>query len=225
MASSKANLLCLSPSTVAAALVVILAVVLPTNGQTPLSPCTASMLTSFTPCMNFLSNSTTNMTTPTPGCCSSLKSLASNGTGCLCQILSGGVPFRMPINRTSAISLPKSCNMAGVPLQCNSPTGAPAPAPAPGSSPAALSPTAASSPSPSASVIPTVSSPSPSESPASDVTPTATSPTDSTETTPTSSSVTPGKASNTATSDAQSSLHFSPSLLLVPVALAMLKYY
>ncbi|XP_042026759.1 uncharacterized protein LOC121773903 [Salvia splendens] len=40
----------------------------------------------------------------------------SNGQDCLCLIVTGGVPFQVPINPTLAISLPKACNQSGVPL-------------------------------------------------------------------------------------------------------------
>ncbi|KAL6522656.1 hypothetical protein OROHE_016503 [Orobanche hederae] len=85
------------------------------------TPCTASMITSFSPCMNFVTNSTNtslNGTTPTADCCGSLKSLMTSGKDCLCLLVSGSVPFRIPINRTLAISLPRSCNTSGVPLRC-----------------------------------------------------------------------------------------------------------
>ncbi|KAL7220411.1 hypothetical protein ACSBR2_013318 [Camellia fascicularis] len=71
------------------------------------SPCTASMLSSFSPCMNFITNSTASGTSPTTDCCNSLRSLASNGTACLCLIATGSIPFQIPINRTVAISLPR----------------------------------------------------------------------------------------------------------------------
>lgn len=99
---------------------VILALVLlafPTNGQFNM-PCTTSMLTSFTPCMNFITNSSLNGTSPTADCCNILKSFMSNGTDCMCLIVTGSVPFRVPINRTLALSLPQACKMPGVPLQC-----------------------------------------------------------------------------------------------------------
>ncbi|KAL6532349.1 hypothetical protein OROGR_014319 [Orobanche gracilis] len=92
------------------------------------TPCTDSMITSFSPCMDFITNSTNtslNGTTPTADCCGSLKSLMTNGKDCLCLMVSGSVPFRIPINRTLAISMPRSCNTSGVPLQCKA-TGAPA---------------------------------------------------------------------------------------------------
>lgn len=90
----------------------------PSYGQIS-TPCNASILgTFFTPCMNFLTNSSGNGTSPTTECCSALKSLTSGGMDCLCLIVTGSVPFRIPVNRTLAISLPRACNMAGVPVQC-----------------------------------------------------------------------------------------------------------
>lgn len=90
----------------------------PAYGQMPAFPCTSSMLTSFTPCMNYVTNSSLNGTSPTADCCNVLKSFVSNGTGCLCLIATGAVPFNIPINRSLALSLPRACNMPGVPLQC-----------------------------------------------------------------------------------------------------------
>ncbi|XP_060215592.1 non-specific lipid transfer protein GPI-anchored 21-like [Lycium barbarum] len=98
--------------------------------------CSAAMLRSFSPCINFISNGGSNNSSPTSDCCRSLKYVMSNGTDCLCLIVTGNVPFRVPINRTLAISLPKACKMAGVPLQCKA---SPSPNPAPG--PATLRPT------------------------------------------------------------------------------------
>ncbi|KAK6130157.1 hypothetical protein DH2020_036073 [Rehmannia glutinosa] len=102
----------------------------PVSGQIITTPCTPTMITAFTPCMNFVTNSSPNGTTPTAACCNSLSSLMTNGKECLCLIATGSVPFRIPINRTLAVSLPRACNMPGVPLQCKA-AGAPAPAPAP----------------------------------------------------------------------------------------------
>ncbi|KAJ8558032.1 hypothetical protein K7X08_004798 [Anisodus acutangulus] len=98
--------------------------------------CSAAMLRSFSPCINFISNGGSNNSSPTSDCCRSLKYVMSNGTDCLCLIVTGNVPFRVPINRTLVISLPKACNMAGVPVQCKA---SPSPIPAPG--PATLRPT------------------------------------------------------------------------------------
>ncbi|XP_049373281.1 non-specific lipid transfer protein GPI-anchored 21-like [Solanum verrucosum] len=80
--------------------------------------CSAAMLRSFSPCINFISNGGSNNSSPTSDCCQSLKYVMSNGTDCLCLIVTGNVPFRVPINRTLAISLPKACKMDGVPVQC-----------------------------------------------------------------------------------------------------------
>lgn len=88
------------------------------NGQVNV-PCSASMLSSFGPCMNFVTNSSANGTSPTADCCNAIRSLASGSRDCLCLIVTGGVPFQIPINRTLAISLPQACNLPGVPLQCN----------------------------------------------------------------------------------------------------------
>ncbi|KAF5789694.1 putative bifunctional inhibitor/plant lipid transfer protein/seed storage helical [Helianthus annuus] len=83
------------------------------------SPCSPTMITSFTPCLNFLTNSTTNgSTTPDFDCCNSLKTLTSRGIDCLCLIVTRSVPFQIPINRTLTISLPRACRMPGVSLQC-----------------------------------------------------------------------------------------------------------
>ncbi|XP_071724244.1 non-specific lipid transfer protein GPI-anchored 16-like [Rutidosis leptorrhynchoides] len=91
--------------------------------------CTSSMITSFTPCFNFFTGSTSNgSSTPTTQCCSSLKSMMSNSMDCACLIVTANVPIQLPINRTLALSLPRACNMDGVPLQCKS-TGTPLPAP------------------------------------------------------------------------------------------------
>ncbi|KAB1214693.1 hypothetical protein CJ030_MR3G014443 [Morella rubra] len=150
-------------------LAVALVLIIPVYGQIS-TPCSASMITSFTPCINFVTNSTGNGTSPTAGCCTALKSLTSGGTDCLCLIVTGNVPFQMPINRTLAISLPRACNMPGVPLQCKS-AGAPIPAPGPVS----LAPTPSSvlspiTPSPKASSVPTPTSPA-AQAPESDTTP------------------------------------------------------
>ncbi|KAL6548381.1 hypothetical protein OROGR_008802 [Orobanche gracilis] len=113
------------------------------------TPCTASMIMSFSPCMNFVTNSTNtglNGTTPTADCCDSLKSLMTNGKYCLCLIVSGSVPFRIPINRTLAISMPRSCNSSGVPLQCKA-DDAPPFAPGPVANGPLMYPNAAPSPS------------------------------------------------------------------------------
>ncbi|KAJ7972768.1 Non-specific lipid-transfer protein-like protein [Quillaja saponaria] len=115
------------------------------NGQIS-TPCTTSMISSLTPCINFITGSSGNgSAVPTSGCCDSLKSLVSSSTDCSCLLITGSVPFQLPINRTLAISLPRACNMGSVPIQCKasgSPLSAPGPAIFNPTSPS-LSPTAA----------------------------------------------------------------------------------
>ncbi|XP_047952030.1 non-specific lipid transfer protein GPI-anchored 20-like [Salvia hispanica] len=136
----------------------------PTSAQIT-TPCTPSMITTFAPCMNFATNSSLNGTSPPPECCNSLKSLMSSGKDCLCLIVTGSIPFNVPLNRTLAISLPRACNMPGVPLQCKA-DGAPVPAPAPSASAPSLSPNAAPSPSVSGLAPPEALSPRAEETPA-----------------------------------------------------------
>ncbi|TYI48978.1 hypothetical protein E1A91_D12G003800v1 [Gossypium mustelinum] len=122
------------------------------NGQIS-TACTASMISSFTPCLNFITGSSGNgSSSPTQGCCGSLKSLMSTSMDCACLIITASVPFQLPINRTLALSLPRACNMGGVPVQCKaSGTPLPAPGPVPFLLPPTLAPAAASPLSPGAS--------------------------------------------------------------------------
>lgn len=93
------------------------------------TPCTASMVTSFTPCINFITGSTANGASPNAGCCDSVKSLMSGSMDCACLIVTGNVPISLPINRTLALSLPQACK-SNLPLQCKA-SGVPLPAPGP----------------------------------------------------------------------------------------------
>ncbi|XP_047340069.1 non-specific lipid transfer protein GPI-anchored 20-like [Impatiens glandulifera] len=148
--------------------------ILLTNGQIQ-SPCTPSMIGTLTPCLNFLTNSTANGgTSPTATCCNQLKTLMGYGKDCLCLIVTGGVPFQIPINRISAISLPRVCNMPGVPIQCKA-SAAPIPAPGPSAFVPAMSPDQESpSLSPEASTSdPTQISPSTTDQPEVDTPPTS----------------------------------------------------
>ncbi|CAN4091300.1 unnamed protein product [Withania somnifera] len=77
--------------------------------------CSSAMLRSFSPCINFMSNNGSG--SPTSACCQSLKELMASGKDCLCLIVTGNVPFKVP-NRNVAISLPKACNKDGVPIEC-----------------------------------------------------------------------------------------------------------
>ncbi|XP_004511392.1 non-specific lipid transfer protein GPI-anchored 20 [Cicer arietinum] len=144
-------------------LTVVLAMVAPAYGQIT-TPCNISMVTSsISPCMSFLTNSSGNGTSPTADCCNSIKSLTSGSKDCLCLVVTGNVPFTLPINRTLAISLPRACNLPGVPLQCKT-SGSPLPAPGPASLGPSLSPAStpsAPSLSPQASsILPTPVTPS-----------------------------------------------------------------
>ncbi|CAL0300745.1 unnamed protein product [Lupinus luteus] len=163
--------------------VVVLAMVVVVGGaasyaQQISTPCNTGMLNRlFTPCVNFITSSSGNGTSPTTECCSALNSLTSVGVDCLCLLVTASVPFKIPINRTIAISLPRACNIPGVPLQCKA-SGSPLPAPGPVSVGASPSPSpssaapigftptaspqaaASSSSSPSSSVFPSQNSPS-----------------------------------------------------------------
>ncbi|OAY67864.1 Protein YLS3 [Ananas comosus] len=164
-------------------IMLLLAVILvfgaaPISGQVA-SSCTSSLISSFTPCFNFLTGSTNGGGggSPTADCCKSLAGVITGSTSCVCLILTGNVPFGLPINRTLAISLPRICSSMSVPLQCNDVA---TPLPGPGSSIAfgpalpplapmppqssippltTFSPPEATSPSPSSSVEPVAQSP------------------------------------------------------------------
>ncbi|CAH8357527.1 unnamed protein product [Eruca vesicaria subsp. sativa] len=102
------------------------------KGQQIIStPCTSSMISTFTPCLNFITGSSGGSVTPTAGCCDSLKSLTSTGMNCACLILTANVPLPTGfINRTLSLTLPRACKMSGVPVQCQA-AGTPLPAPGP----------------------------------------------------------------------------------------------
>ncbi|XP_008776786.1 non-specific lipid transfer protein GPI-anchored 23-like [Phoenix dactylifera] len=103
----------------------------PVSTQTP-TACTSSLISSFTPCLNYLLGSTNGGGTPTAECCKSLASLVNSSTDCACLILTGNVPFSLPISRTLAISLPRMCRSttSSVPLECRG-TAMPLPGPGP----------------------------------------------------------------------------------------------
>ncbi|CAL5425223.1 unnamed protein product [Camellia sinensis] len=93
------------------------------------TPCTTSMVSSFTPCLNYITGSSSSGVSPATGCCDAVKSLMSGSMDCACLIVTGNVPFSLPINRTLAISLPQACKSSGgLPLQCKA-SGVPLPAP------------------------------------------------------------------------------------------------
>ncbi|XP_061366975.1 non-specific lipid transfer protein GPI-anchored 16-like [Gastrolobium bilobum] len=101
------------------------------NGQIS-TPCTTSMISSFTPCANYITGSTNNGLIPSSTCCDSLRSLTSTSTDCACLVISANAPFfNLPINQALAVSLSQACNINnGVPLQCKA-SASPLPAPGP----------------------------------------------------------------------------------------------
>ncbi|KAK6120070.1 hypothetical protein DH2020_046200 [Rehmannia glutinosa] len=100
-----------------------------TNAQIS-TPCSSSTISTFTPCLNFVTGSTGTGSSPTESCCDSLKSLMSDNMDCVCLIVTGNVPVSIPfINASLAITLPRMCRNS-VPLQCKS-TGVPLPPPGP----------------------------------------------------------------------------------------------
>src|SRR4051794_10771352 len=100
---------------VSAAVLLALALPAPASGQA--ASCTASLVSSFTPCLSYITNG--NSSSPTPGCCRSLSALVNASTGCACLLLTGSVPLGgVPVNRTLAVTLPRACNSMAVPLQC-----------------------------------------------------------------------------------------------------------
>ncbi|KAI3927363.1 hypothetical protein MKX01_027594 [Papaver californicum] len=58
--------------------------------------CITSMLSGFTPCLNYITQSSggngSTPATPSSECCSSLKSIANSGMNCACLIVTGNVP-------------------------------------------------------------------------------------------------------------------------------------
>ncbi|KAJ8543151.1 hypothetical protein K7X08_005674 [Anisodus acutangulus] len=98
------------------------------NGQIN-TACTSSILSTFTPCFNYLTGSSGNGSSPTEDCCNSLKSSMSDSIDCACLIVTGNVPVSIPFIRTLAVSLPQACN-TGVPVKCSA-SGVPLPSPGP----------------------------------------------------------------------------------------------
>ncbi|GAU49791.1 hypothetical protein TSUD_46080 [Trifolium subterraneum] len=172
--------------------------------------------------MSFLTSSSANGTSPTTQCCTALKSLTSSGMDCLCLLVTASVPFKIPINRTLAISLPRACNMPGVPVQCKASAS---PLPAPG--PVALGP---SSPPESAPSSPLGFTPTPSPKASSDLpSPTSSSPLAPQQDTNvpllTPPSTTGSSRSSLTPSSAVTSYNVSPYVLLISLGFVALKFY
>lgn len=84
------------------------------------TPCTLSMITGFTPCVNYIMGSSANGKSPSASCCDAMESLMTTSTDCACLIVTGNVPFSLPspVNQALAISLQQACNSKSMPLQC-----------------------------------------------------------------------------------------------------------
>ncbi|KAL6893911.1 hypothetical protein ACP4OV_008009 [Aristida adscensionis] len=152
------------PTAAAAVLVVAAALAAAAAGQQVATSCTASMLATFTPCFNFVTGSTNGGGSPTQQCCGSLAEMVRTSADCACLVLTGNVPFSLPINRQLAISLPKLCNSMSVPLQCrDTATQIPAPGPVPFSPPLPplppMSPESSAQPDSPTAISPAVDSP------------------------------------------------------------------
>ncbi|KAK4758688.1 hypothetical protein SAY87_019989 [Trapa incisa] len=93
------------------------------------TPCTASMITSFTPCFNFITGSSANGGSPIHDCCESFRSMIRTSIECTCLIITANVPIPL-INRNLSISLPRACNTGGIPIQCKA-SGTQLPPPGP----------------------------------------------------------------------------------------------
>ncbi|KAL3644887.1 hypothetical protein CASFOL_010067 [Castilleja foliolosa] len=137
--------------TMSTIIVFILCSIVQTSAQIS-TPCTSSMLKTFTPCLNYVTSSSGTGSSPTQDCCDSLKSVMAQSVECGCLIVTGNVPVSVPfVNRNLAISLPRMCQNS-VPIQCKA-SGDQLPAPGP----ALFGPTL----SPTASKVPAVDAPGP----------------------------------------------------------------
>ncbi|KAI3841357.1 hypothetical protein MKW98_007838 [Papaver atlanticum] len=103
----------------------------PIYGKTTTS-CSASVVSSFTPCLSYVTGTSGNGFFPSSQCCYNLKEIVGTSMDCACLLITGNVPFSsLPVNRTLAKSLLLACNMSGVPFECKGNTGIPLTAPSP----------------------------------------------------------------------------------------------
>ncbi|KAL9663125.1 hypothetical protein QQ045_027963 [Rhodiola kirilowii] len=109
------------------------------------TPCQHLVVHDFTPCFNLVTGSSANGSSSTAECCSELNKLSHNDIDCACLVILGTIPAQLTFLRSLQAVLPRSCNVSGVPLQCNR-YGAPLPAP--GSSLIALARVHSPAPSP-----------------------------------------------------------------------------
>jgi hypothetical protein len=110
-------------SAAVAVAVLLLSTAAAVSGQTVATSCTASLISTFTPCLNFVTGSTNGGGSPTQQCCRAVAGVVRTAQDCACLILTGNVPFGLPINRTLAISLTRICKSLSVPLQCRGQSG------------------------------------------------------------------------------------------------------
>lgn len=99
------------------ALILSLSLVLSSVKAQISTPCSMSMISSFTPCLNYVTGSSGTGSSPTKDCCNSLISLMTDNMECACLIITGNVPVSIPFVNNLAISLPRVCK-SSVPLQC-----------------------------------------------------------------------------------------------------------
>ncbi|KAL8138975.1 hypothetical protein V2J09_004976 [Rumex salicifolius] len=106
----------------------------PASGQAN-TPCSSSMIRTFTPCMNYVTGSSYNTSSsPTTECCNSLGTIISDSIDCACLIITANVPLPTTfgvVNRALVVSLPGFCNSPGVPVLCKAASGSPLPSPGP----------------------------------------------------------------------------------------------
>ncbi|XP_074314907.1 non-specific lipid transfer protein GPI-anchored 16-like [Silene latifolia] len=88
------------------------------------------MIATFTPCMNYITGSSANGSSPTSNCCDAFKSVMSNSVDCGCLLLTAGIPLPQLGNNTMALGLTRFCKGVTVPVQCQA-SGSPLPAPGP----------------------------------------------------------------------------------------------
>ena len=82
-------------------------------------PCTSSMISGFTPCMDYITGSTADGSSPTPGCCDAFESLMSTSLDCGCMLVTGSLPLSLGyIKRNLAISLPRLCGTDDAAVKC-----------------------------------------------------------------------------------------------------------
>ncbi|KAM0924696.1 hypothetical protein ACQ4PT_004648 [Festuca glaucescens] len=103
---------------VAVAVLLLSTAAMSVSGQAVATSCTASLISTFTPCLNFVTGSTNGGGSPTQQCCRAVAGVVRTAEDCACLILTGNVPFSLPINRTLSISLTRICKSLSVPLKC-----------------------------------------------------------------------------------------------------------